>query len=307
MAKVIVALALFGGAVGASECEDSTTWHKNGTPSKDCAWVASYAVKRCMVKGVDRVLASEECKVACGSCEVAEAAPVLHCVDAEPQSPRDVSEGYVGTMDSRVDPLGFEVIDHLVHVNTHFHLGAEHRSEGEYDLQMPEINVGWYCHDDHLTEAQLEPYEFQWCHDVHVGETHEFHWVHSSAGVGLGPGLGGAFASANNPFVAVQAQVFLVVNDDDHVNDDLLHHTTFSDDVVRYLGSTTGPSYNNDVCSPYQISWHVDRTCSHISASSMDHMCKVMLEDYAMEADVHPHGPRTLVDAAFVDAELHHE
>ena len=32
----------------ADECEDSTTWHKNGDESKDCAWVSEWA-PRCNV------------------------------------------------------------------------------------------------------------------------------------------------------------------------------------------------------------------------------------------------------------------
>ena len=48
----------------ADACEDSTTWHKNGDESKDCAWVAEWA-PRCQVKGADKSLASEHCTCAC--------------------------------------------------------------------------------------------------------------------------------------------------------------------------------------------------------------------------------------------------
>ena len=48
----------------ADGCEDSTTWHKNGDASKDCAWVAEWS-PRCQVKGADKSLASEHCTCAC--------------------------------------------------------------------------------------------------------------------------------------------------------------------------------------------------------------------------------------------------
>ena len=58
-------------AVSAAACEDSESWHKKATPSKDCAWVASYAEQRCSVVGDDESLGSEGCPAACGSCEAA--------------------------------------------------------------------------------------------------------------------------------------------------------------------------------------------------------------------------------------------
>ena len=51
-------------ALKADGCEDSTTWHKNGDPAKDCAWVSEWA-PRCQVKGADKSLASEHCTCAC--------------------------------------------------------------------------------------------------------------------------------------------------------------------------------------------------------------------------------------------------
>ena len=46
------------------ECEDSETWHKNGDPAKDCAWVSEWS-PRCSVKGADKSLAAEHCTCAC--------------------------------------------------------------------------------------------------------------------------------------------------------------------------------------------------------------------------------------------------
>jgi len=50
-------------------CADSTTWYKNGSPEKGCAWVAAYT-DRCDAKGDNGVLASTACAESCGTCEV---------------------------------------------------------------------------------------------------------------------------------------------------------------------------------------------------------------------------------------------
>ena len=68
-------------------------------------------------------------------------------------------------------------------------------------------------------------------------------------------------------------------------------------DVARYVGSTTGTMVDNTICSAYTpISWHVDRKCHLISASSFDKMCADMLEQRDdLSEDTHPHGSRELV------------
>jgi len=51
-----------------SECADSTSWYKNGEPSKDCNWVNEFAPNRCGVKNKDATPAFEACLVACDTC-----------------------------------------------------------------------------------------------------------------------------------------------------------------------------------------------------------------------------------------------
>jgi hypothetical protein len=65
-------------------------------------------------------------------------------------------------------------------------------------------------------------------------------------------------------------------------------------EITAYTGSTTGTSRDNTICSAYgPITWHVDRKCHLISASSFDKMCKDMLEQADdMSDDIHPHGSR---------------
>jgi hypothetical protein len=100
-----------------------------------------------------------------------------------------------------------------------------------------------------------------------------------------------------NPFIAVQSMALVVVSDDEFNNANFLDglETFYDSDVAQYLGSTTGPSYDNAVCSPLSVSWHVDRKCQRISAASFDGMCRRMKEDYGMEDDLHPHDSRVLV------------
>jgi len=210
----------------------------------------------------------------------------------------------------------------------HFHLGAEHKSNNynngsdsdAYDSQggsrrlAENVRPGWMCPVSNLTDDQLQPYDFQWCKgDVQVGKSYEVHYVHSSAGYApediegadhdLDDGLGGAANGRGllNPMVVVQGQVYQIVNGADKV-DDLLHGWTVVDhtDSVMYPGSTTGPSHDNKVCSPYSITWHVDKACHQVPPESFDKMCKDMDSIYGMKSDLYPHGSRVLLDKKYV-------
>ena len=264
------------------------------------------------------------------------AAPApLACSTAQPQSPKDVSESFTGSKAPRAVAVD-EAVTGLTHVNTHYHLGAEHKSDGEYDkkhdtsgarrLLSAETEYGYYCDDvawvQGLNTAQKTEYDWQYCENTHVGKTYEMHWVYSSGGEGdLSAGLGGAFDSQNNPKVTVRAQVYHIVNDNTYDRSTLLDgwdttqlgYTLANQNAmqqsqtnaatnfgpVTYSGSTTGRSYNNDdSCSPYQINWQVDRVCRPISAKSFDDMCKKMKEQYGMDADAEPHSSRDLVSTA---------
>jgi hypothetical protein len=157
---------------------------------------------------------------------------------------------------------------------------------------------------------------------MHVGETYEVHWPHSTLGACHTPNqyqtpfYDGVFCNydpvahagltpqdvANN--IGVQAQVFTIVNDEDYYYPDLIRgmivEGDFGSDVAAYTGSTTGTSRDNTVCSNYNpITWQVDRKCHMISASTFDKMCadmKQMRDD--MSSDLHAHGARELVSDA---------
>ena len=109
--------------------------------------------------------------------------------------------------------------------NVHYHSPAEHRSQGEFSTPNAS-EYGFACDDaseatgtarvvatngDDVSDAR---YAFSFCQDVAVGDTIELHWVYSTgaARTGVSDGLSGAFATQNNPYVVVRAQVFKITN-----------------------------------------------------------------------------------------------
>jgi hypothetical protein len=238
-------------------------------------------------------------------------------VQATEQSGADVTEGYTGKLQTNHKPITTTYHEAgLCPVNVHWHLGAEHRSEGEFDecgsgptyvdhhrdegetrrLASP-LRHGLQCHHyDNKTEKFTKEYDWQHCIDMHVGETYEVHWPHSNAGACGTPNQfqtpfydGVLCRMSQNPKfltelplnVGVQAQVFTIVNDEDYFYPDLMWgmivHGDYGKNLTKYTGSTTGTTRNNTMCSKYTpITWQVDRKCHLISASSFDKMCADM-------------------------------
>ena len=101
-----------------------------------------------------------------------------------------------------------------------------------------------------------------------------------------------------------QAQVFIVVNDSSAVDFlDLvyagnkvngLHQAkalpTNTGSPVVFLGSTTGPKYSEQKCSPFQVTWSVRPQCAKVDINSLSNWCdgNVFKENRA-------HGVRKLV------------
>ncbi|CAE7217860.1 unnamed protein product [Symbiodinium natans] len=234
-------------------------------------------------------------------------------------------------MPARYEPLDGGSIKEFIQVNLHWHLGAEHYSKGEYDIPVgkhrrhrpgppkwdgqplvPEVQPGFFCnlrgYDDHL-----KPYHFKHCEDAQVGYTYEFHWVFSSAGplsneFRLYSGLDQAFNRSSNPMAIVRGQVCRIINDEtlktehevERDYDNFVEQWRAPDlgNAVRYVGSTTGPSFDNKVCSPVAVNWHVDTKCCTLTAQALDRTCQKMKE-MGMTADLRPHGSRELVDRQF--------
>ena len=140
-----------------------------------------------------------------------------------------------------------------------------------------------------LTPSQAKHFKFNFCKNVRVGSTYEIQWAWSSGGDGkFGDGLQHAFTRVPNAELLFQAQVVRIVNDDTGLkNDELINTWITPRDGVRYVGSTTGTSYDNGEdphkqCSPYEATWHVDRECRFLAASSMERMCRMMVEQHNM-------------------------
>ena len=59
---------------------------------------------------------------------------------------------------------------------------------------------------------------------------------------------------------------------------------------IEFIGSTTGPKYTEQACSPLQVTWSVRPQCAKLDINSVGAWCKsnVFSEDHA-------HGVRKLV------------
>ncbi|MGI9287523.1 MAG: delta-class carbonic anhydrase, partial [Pseudomonadales bacterium] len=106
------------------------------------------------------------------------------------------------------------------------------------------------------------------------------------------------------PDLRVETQVFTVVNDrsalkfndfsyDGNVVNGFhqaksLPNTTGA--PVDFAGSTTGPSYTEQQCSPLQVSWSVRPQCAKVDINSLGEWCKTNVFK-----EEHAHGVRKLV------------
>merc|ERR1719277_527738 len=178
------------------------------------------------------------------------------------QSGADVTAGYTGLMETNVTPITVPYYKTaLCPVNVHWHLGAEHRSAGQYDengvspmltgyppaddnpdasRRLAAARYGFACklYDENNVAFTTE-YDWKYCKDMHVGETYEVHWPHSALGA-CGtpyqyqyPFYDGVFCGATEALlptltrqdiassVGVQGQVFTVINDENYYYPDL--------------------------------------------------------------------------------------
>ncbi|CAJ1454551.1 unnamed protein product [Effrenium voratum] len=254
--------------------------------------------------------------------------PVLKCEDAEPQAPRNVTCGFVGEKKARVKPLDTDAVFKFIQANLHFHLGAEHLSAGEYDLDSPppgvekasSVALGKFCGLCDIPAQQLQPFDFEHCKNVSVGNTYEFHWVFSTGAplvglrddgeegqLGITDGLGGALNRTINPKVIVRGQACRIINNasldtEEKIGADYADFLTQwrqppLGQGVRYMGSTTGNSLDDEVCSPIEVNWHVDTKCCTLSAQAFDRTCKAMYDE-GLREDLKPKGSRAPVSAA---------
>lgn len=224
-----------------------------------------------------------------------------------PQSPRDIDQSY----GSNLRAFGFAPNRSQMNLcNIHFHKNAEHKG-GEFTTYAGNgdgkgKNTG-YVYDGQLTEAQLKPLSSGVCaakgDPLQSGDTIEVHWVHSAAQVSPGPTLGACLAdSTMNPGLRVEGQVFVLANDENALDFahlakvEMINGYAQAPNVpantgvpVEYLGSTTGPSFN-EAGSPLQVSWSMRPEVAVLDINSVGTWC----EDNVFNED-HAHGVRNLV------------
>lgn len=223
-----------------------------------------------------------------------------------PQSPRDIdSKG--GSDDIVFSQAPAYTAMNLC--NIHFHKNAEHKG-GQFTTYAGNGdghgNMSGYKYNGHLTSAEMAATE-PVCSSEHgalsVGDTIEVHYVHSTADITPGPTLGSCLAAGIdiNPQLRVMAQVYVLVNDKNALDFGKLatvskvnskyqsHMPTKLGVPVNYIGSTTGPKYD-DKGSEYQVSWSVYPKVAKVNIESVGNWCKgnEFKEDHA-------HGVRNLV------------
>ncbi len=212
------------------------------------------------------------------------------CQGFGPQTPRDI-DSHLGTND-RIFALA-EDYQNMNLCNIHFHVNAEHKAKDFSILAKTEEGNpnGYQCAiSQNLSKAELKPLKNNMCKGVKPGDTIEMHWVHSSCDVTPGEGLGSCLSdSCANPTLRVETQVFTLVNDENAMSFDELRYagTQASNSYhqaknipnntgkpVVFGGSTTGPSYTEQTCSPLQVTWSVRPQCAKLDINSLSQWCE---------------------------------
>jgi len=228
------------------------------------------------------------------------------CTGFGPQTPRDIDNS--AGKNARIFSLA-PSYQEMNLCNIHFHNNAEHKAK-DFAIYAGEGNKGhgggYQCKiSQSLSKAELKKPTQEVCKGLKPGDTIEVHWVHSSCDVTPGKGLGSCLSdSCANPDLRVETQVFTLVNDANAMN---FNDFAYDGNVVNgfhqakaipgstgkpveFTGSTTGPKYTEQQCSPLQVSWSVRPTCAKLDINSIGKWCQgnVFKEDHA-------HGVRALV------------
>ncbi len=224
-----------------------------------------------------------------------------------PQSPRDIDQTY--GLNQRLFSMAPNRSEMNL-CNIHFHKNAEHKG-GEFTTYAGNgdgkgSDTG-FVYNGKLNKDQLKAVKGQVCaakgDPLQSGDTLEVHFVFSSAQVQPGPTLGACLSDATmNPALRVEGQVIVLANDKNaldfkelatiatvngyHQAPNIPSNTGIP---VEYLGSTTGPSYN-EKASPLQVSWSVRPEVAVVNIDSVGQWC----EDNVFNED-HAHGVRNLV------------
>ncbi len=234
------------------------------------------------------------------------------CTTMGPQTPRDITSkvGLNTTMFDMAPPS-----TQMNLCNIHTHTNAEHKGPGFSIFAGATDDGGYQCNETpNLTEVELAPYTGQRSYEgAEPGDTIEVHWVHTTCDTEPGEGLGNC-VSCDDPTLRVETQVLLVTNDGngaDMMDFAYLGNTknglnqpktlpTGTGTPVQFLGSTTGPSYTQAVCSPAQVTWSVRPQCAKVDAASVHNWAR---SDKAFN-ETKSHGVRQLVTAPELLSEI---
>jgi carbonic anhydrase len=225
------------------------------------------------------------------------------CKTYGPQTPRDIDD----PRGLNTQKFSFASSTKKMNLcNIHFHEFAEHKAKDYAIFEDDGKHSGYICNiSKTLTNAELRKPTEDICKGLKPGDTIEVHWVHSSCQVKPGAGLGACSSTGcANPELRVEAQVFTLVNDPLALNfndfdaaskkiDGFYQAKSFPSNTgvpVKFLGSTTGPSYNESACSSLQVSWSVRPNCAKLNINSLGKWCKAN-----SFSESHAHGVRKLV------------
>lgn len=238
------------------------------------------------------------------------------CTGFGPQTPRDIDS--LEGANKRVI-LKAPKSREMNLCNIHFHKNAEHKAKAfsiyAGDGDGHGFESGYQCViGKSLTPAELAPTAEPVCKSEHgelkPGDTVEVHWVFTSCDIKPrdikpGAGLGACSTKAcANPTLRVESQVFTLVNDEHALDFVALDYEGNSVNgfqqpaalpantgtPVEFIGSTTGPSYSEQNCSPLAVTWSVRPQCAKLNINSLGEWCK----GNAFGED-HAHGVRKLV------------
>lgn len=193
--------------------------------------------------------------------------------------------------------------------NIHFHNNAEHK-EKDFSIFAGDgehgHGGGYQCNNSkHLSKAELKKPSKKICKGLKPGDTIEVHWVHSSCDIKPGAGLGSCLSkTCANPDLRVETQVFTLVNDSKAMNFNSFGYggnkvggkhqakalPKGTGKSVEFMGSTTGPKYTEQSCSPLQVTWGVRPKCAKLDINSIGEWCKS--NEFSED---HAHGVRKLV------------
>jgi hypothetical protein len=224
-----------------------------------------------------------------------------------PQSPRDIGSL---TGDNSNNFSLAPAANNMNLCNIHFHKNAEHKG-GEFNQYAGNGDghgyQSGYQFTGQLTAAELTPSDHPICPSQHgslsSGDTIEVHYVHSTADINPGPTLSACLNDATkNPQLRVETQVYVLVTDQNaadfitltqHDQIQGLHQAiNIPNDTgvaVEYIGSTTGPSYN-EKGSPFQVTWNVRPQITKVNITTVGQWCQNNVFD-----EDHAHGVRNLI------------